>query len=373
MPDERNFPDVEFVETDTEKIAEELVGQYEAAYGRALYPADPVNQLIMWFASILAQERSIMNITAKRNLPRYAEGEYLDSLAEIFYGVTRQEATPASCTMRFTLSESTERGVTIPAETEVTADGEVVFQTIEELNIQPGETTGEVMAECTQTGSAGNGFAAGTITGLIDQIAYVARVENITASAGGTETETDAALYTRMRESYEGYSTAGTAGAYKYHAMRHNAAVSDVVVTEDAPGRTGITLLMDTGIPTADEIAEMQEYLSSDEIRPVTDRVTVRAPEAVEFAVDITYYGAARPEPGGAELQSLVTAAVEEYVKWQTAALGRRINPGKLITLVMQAGAGRVEVTAPTSKALTGTQCAVFIGTASLTYGGTDE
>ena len=373
MPDERNFPDVEFVEIDTETLVNEVQALFEEEYGRALHPADPLNQLIMWFCSILAHERSLMNIAAKRNLPRYAEGEYLDSLAEIFYGIERQAAEPAACTLRFTLSEALERDTIIPAETEVSPDGEVVFSTIEELTIPAGELTGEVVAECTEAGTVGNGFAIGTITGLVDQIAYVATVTNITPSSGGTEIETDDALYYRMRESYEGFSTAGTAGAYKYQAMNHNAAVTDVVVTEDAPGETGVTILMDTGIPTEDEIEDMQEYLSSDDIRPVTDHVTVKAPTAVSFTVNITYYGAERPEPGGEELKTLVKNAVDEYIDWQTTKLGRRINPGKLISLVIQAGAERVEVTTPTARALASDQCAILSGTPVLTYGGTDE
>ena len=372
MPDERNFPDVEFVETDTEALVNEVQALFEEEYGRALHPADPLNQLIMWFCSILAHERSLMNIAAKRNLPRYAEGDYLDSLAEIFYGITRQDATPAACTLRFTLSEAQERDISIPAETEVSPDGEVVFSTIEELTIAAGDLTGEVVAECTEAGTVGNGFAAGSITGLVDQLAYIAEVTNITASSGGTETETDDAFYYRMRESYEGLSTAGTAGAYKFHAMEHNAAVSDVTVENDGPGRTGVTILMDTGLPTEDEIEDMQEYLSGEDIRPVTDLVTVRAPTAVPLTINFTYYGAERPQPGGEELRVLVREAVDEYIEWQTSALGRRINPGKLITLVMQAGAGRVEVTSPTSQALTSTQCAVLNGEVTITYGGDD-
>ena len=373
MPNERNFPDVEFVETDTEALVDEVQALYEEEYGRKLHPADPVNQLIMWFCSILSQERSMMNIAAKRNLPRYAEGEYLDSLAEIFYGVERQEAAPAGCTMRFTLSEELERDVTITAGTEVTPDGEIVFATTEALTIPAGESYGDVTAECTTAGTAGNGFAAGSINGLIDQVAYVAAVENISASSGGTEIESDDAFYYRMREIYEGMSTAGTAGAYKYQAMKYNAAVADVVVVEDDPGETGVVLLMDTGIPTASEIADMQSYLSGDDIRPVTDKVNVRAPEAVSFGIEITYYGAERPEPGGEELRTLVTEAVAEYTEWQTSKIGRRINPGKLIALVIQAGAGRVEVTSPTARALTTEQCAVLSGDPVLTYGGEDE
>jgi phage-related baseplate assembly protein len=373
MADERSFPDVEFVDTDTETIAEEIKESLEGELGRTLYPADPMNQLVMWAASVVAHERSLINIAAKRNLPRYAEGDYLDSLMEIFYGITRQEATPAKTKLRFVLSEAQEQGLTIPVGTMVTAGGEVIFQTLEALEISADETEGIVEAECIEDGALGNGYAAGSVNSLIDQIAYVAKVENTVETYGGTDRETDDALYYRARESYEGYTTAGTAGAYKYHAQNHNEAVADVVVRELDPGKTGVTILMDTGIPTEEELEDMQEYLSSDEIRPLTDQVIVSAPGVVEYEVEITYYGADRPEPGGEELKELVTQAVNNYVTWQSGKLGRRINPGKLTALVIQTGAERVEVIHPTAKEIGKTDCAVLVGEPKIEYGGEDE
>lgn len=368
-----NFPDVEFVETDTATIVNELTTAYEEQFGRTLYPADPIRQLILWFASILSQERSLLNIAAKRNLPRYAQGGYLDSLAEIFYSIQRQEAESAVTMLRFTLSQEQEEDITIPAGTEAAADGEIRFSTIEELIIPAGELTGETAAECTTPGTVGNGYAVGKIKTLIQQIAYVASVENTTVSIGGTEIETDEEFYGRLRGSYEGYSTTGTAGAYQYHAAQHNAAVADVTVQELEPGQTGITILMDNGIPTNEQIADMQEYLSNDDIRPITDEVFVSAPQPVPFAINLTYYGSPHPEPGGAPLEELVQTAVNEYVTWQTGKLGRRINPARLTAMVVQAGVSSIEINEPVTQRLTSTQCAVLDGDPILIYGGEDE
>lgn len=367
------FPDVEFVETDTEGIVDELIGKYEEQFGRTLYPADPVRQLILWFASILSQERSLMNIAAKRNLPRYATGDYLDSLAEIFYQVYRMEPQPATTRLQFTLSETLDEPRTIPAGTEATADGEVFFATTEECIIPAGQITGLTAAECTVSGTIGNGYGAGQVNRIVDQIAYIASVTNVTETANGTDIETDEELYSRLRGSYEAYSTAGTAGAYQYHAQQHNSAVADVVVQELAPGQTGITILMDSGIPSDDDIADMQAYLSSDDIRPVTDQVIVSAPEVVGFDIKLTYYGRETIEPGNETLGTLVETAVNEYVEWQTSKLGRKINPGKLIAMVISAGASYCEITEPDAKRLTTTQCAVLNAEPILTYGGTDE
>ena len=373
MADERVFPDVDFVETDTNTIVQETVDSYEENFGRTLATADPMRMLILWLCSIISHERSYINIAAKRNLPRYATGQYLDSLSELFFGIYRKAATPATTTLRFLVEEVLEETVVIPAGTEVTNNGTIVFATIEDAEITPGTLYVDVDAECTEEGTIGNDYDVGSLSNMIEPIPYIDQVKNITVTEGGTDEETDDELYNRGRESYEGYSTAGTIGAYTYHIKDHNPSVADVVVRELNPGQVGITLLMDNGIPSQNVINDMQEYISSDEIRPLTDQVIVSAPTAVNFSVELTYYAAARPAIGGEELANAVSQAVQKYIDWQTGKLGRRINPGKLIAYVIQAGAERVDIVSPAARELSATECAVLTGTPALNYGGEDE
>jgi phage-related baseplate assembly protein len=372
MIDERTFPDVEFVETSTEKIVTELINSYETEFGRQLYPADPIYQLILWFASIISQERSLINIAAKRNLLRYADGKYLDSLADLYKGVTRREAEAAATTIRFTVaSESPD--VVIPSGTIVTVDGTINFATNENIVILAGDMSGEVEATCTTAGTIGNGYQTGSINSLVDQIANITTAENTRESSGGLDRESDSSFYNRLRESNEGYSTAGTAGAYKYYATNCNDHVKDVFVNNGGPGKTIITILMDSGVPSEEEIAEMQTYLEDEDIRATTDNIIVQQPEVVPFRIKFTYYGDERPAVGGTELSELVEAATEQYVQWQTGKLGRRINPGRLISLVIQAGADRVEIEQPTSQELEKTSCSILEGEPEIIYGGDDE
>ena len=85
---DRKYPDIDFVETDTETIESNLIALYEnfvqQVPGRErykVYPASPERLFISWVANIIVQQRVIINETAKKNVPRYADGEYLDSLA----------------------------------------------------------------------------------------------------------------------------------------------------------------------------------------------------------------------------------------------------------------------------------------------------
>lgn len=90
------LPEVEFVDTDTEALVNKLIAGYEEITGRTLYPADPVRAFILWLASVIIQERVNINESAKQNLPRYATGQNLDSLSEIFHNTYRLQPTAAS-------------------------------------------------------------------------------------------------------------------------------------------------------------------------------------------------------------------------------------------------------------------------------------
>ena len=72
------YPDVEFVETDTETIISNMIALYEElvkASGREDYqvrPASPERIFISWMAAVVVQQRVLINETAKMNVPRYA-------------------------------------------------------------------------------------------------------------------------------------------------------------------------------------------------------------------------------------------------------------------------------------------------------------
>ena len=67
-----------------------------------------------------------------------------------------------------------------------------------------------------------------------------------------------------------------------------------------------------------------------------------------------------------------VAAAVEQYKTWQRA-IGRDINPSQLVRMVMDAGAKRVTVTAPTYTPVDATKVSALQGEATVTYGGLED
>lgn len=345
------YPEIQFVDTDTETIITELVNKYEEITERTIYPASPEKLFIAWIAAVIAQQRVLINETAKMNVPRYAKGDYLDSLAELFKDTARLPASQAITTVRCHISEAQAGSVFVPAGTRVTVDGDIMFATTDLLEIPAGQLYGDVEAKCLTAGEDGNGYAPGQIKEIVDVYDYYESIENITTSSGGADEESDADYYERMRESMESFSTAGPVNAYIYWTKSVSSAVSDVAVTSPSACVVDIRVLLQDGQEaTAAILEEIEEALNADDIRPLTDHVTVSTPDPVSFSVDVTFYIGQPNENSATIIDTAVRQAVEDYIKWQTEKMGRDINPSYLIQMMMEAGAKRVEVRQPTFK-----------------------
>jgi phage-related baseplate assembly protein len=369
----REYPDIHFVDTDTNAVVNALIQSYEAFTGRTLYPADPARLFILWVADIIIQERVNIDFSARQNVPRYAEGEYLDSLAELFKDAYRLDPEKAKTTLRFTLSIPLEVATIVPAGTRVTVDGEIIFQTLQALTIPAGDLFGDVEAECQTAGEIGNGFVPGQITQLIDIFPYFGSVENVSESDGGADEESDAAFYERMRESVETFSTAGPLGAYEYYAKSASALIVDVKATSPEPGEVDVRVLLSGGqLPGEEILKEVLDILNADKVRPLTDHVTVAAPETVPYDIDFTYW----TQEGGAisddKVAENIAAAVRTFKEWQGAKMGRDVNPSYLISLLMQAGAKRVKVRSPVDTVVPDNAVAV-IGETAVVNGGAEN
>ena len=353
------YPDIEFLETDTETVISSMIALYEEmqrAAGRDNYkvrPGNPERVFISWMAAIIVQQRTLINETAKMNVPRYAakseNEEYLDSLAEIFKDTQRLPASPASATFRFYISEPQQQSTIIPAGTRISFDGVIIFATSEVLEIRAGETSGEVEAVCTQPGTVGNGLVAGQVKEVVDLFDHYQIAENLTTTSGGAEKEDNESYYERMRDSMESFSTAGPINGYIYWTKTVSPAVLDVAVTSPEACYVDVRVILRDGQEATEAVLkEIEEALNASDIRPLTDIVTVSAPETVDFSIDATFWIAQPNRESAAAIEREVRAAVDSFIIWQTSKMGRDINPSYLTKLMMDAGAKRVEVRQPT-------------------------
>lgn len=369
------YPEVTFCETDTTKIVNALIAGYETITGRTLYPADPVRIFILWVADIISQERELINYSARMNIPRYAVEGFLDALAEIFYNVYRLQEEAATTVLRFELSKPLEENYTIPNTIQVTVDGEIIFKTTETLMFPAGQTFVEVPAVCLTKGIIGNGFMPGQINKMVDeQFLFFKQVTNITESKGGAEKESDTDFYNRMRESMEGYSTAGPKGGYIYYGKSVSSAISDIVPDSPTPGVADIRVMLHNGeLPGKEIIDKVKEKLSAKDIRPMCDCVLVSAPDTVPFCIDFTYYISEQKEVATNEIIQNVNTAMQNYISWQTEKMGRDINPSELHGLLMQTGIKRVEIRQPQFKKVINKSVAILEGEPKAENGGTED
>ena len=365
---EREYPDIEFLETDTETIESNMIALYEEFVKQSgrrdykVYPASPERLFIAWCAAIIVQQRVLINETAKKNVPRYAKGEYLDSLAELFKDIERLPATPAVAKFRCYISAAQNQSVIVPQGTRITFDGEITFETTEELEIKAGETYGEVNGQCQTAGIVGNNLAPGQVKEIVDVYDYYLKAENVTMTEGGAGEEDDASYYERMRESMESFSTAGPINGYIYHTKSVSTAIADVAATSPEAGVVDIRVLLQGGEqPTKAVLEEIEEALNASDVRPLTDIVTVSMPEEDPFEIDLTYYINRNSQASTSITDREARAAVEEYIKWQTGKMGRDINPSYLTQLIMAAGVKRVEVRKPTFQVVEETHVARIV------------
>lgn len=355
---ERKYPDVSFVDFDADKIAAEMTTDLEKLLGKTIHPGSPERLLLLWMADITVQVKANIDISAKENVPRFASSSKLDSLTELFHDVSRLPASAATTTIRFYLSQAQTSSQLIPAGTRITTEDEnVTFETEEDIYIPAGALSVDSSAKCQTTGEAGNGYTAGQISQLVDVFPWYDHCENITTSAGGSDEESDADLYERMRESEDTYSTAGPMGGYVYFAKTANPSIIDAVANSPTPGVVNIYTLLEGGkLPTQEILDAVLEKVTPDKVRPLTDYVHSLAPEPVPYSIDLTYYIPSGSDVSAATIEAAVDAAIEEYKTWQSAKIGRDINPSKLYELLMAAGVKRLEVRAPTFQKVTNGQ-----------------
>lgn len=372
-----NLPDISFIDNMTLTDAENLlVKRYQEMYERltgkpgTLARANPMTLLLYATATYLYQQDLRIDYRGKMNLLKYSKGAFLDHVAAI-KRITRNGASAAVVTMRFTLSDIRSSVVTIPEGTRVQAE-DIFFETIEYAEIEAGETSIDILCQCMTEGVEGNGFEPGAIITLVDPIPYVASVINVDTSAGGADVESDDSLRERVYLAPAGFSTAGASDSYIYWAKSFSSAVSDVVVDDPEPGDVVVSFLVNGEVPTPSIIDSMYNWLNDKTIRPLTDHLTVQAPDIEYFEVELTYYINSSDYSKVTSIQNAVVQAVDEYIAWQTSAIGRDLNPDELIKRVVAAGAKRVEVVSPVYTPITGQQVSSMTEK-SVTYGGLED
>jgi phage-related baseplate assembly protein len=378
-----DLPDIEFAERAPDAIKTDIISGYEAAHREAtgeritLYPGDPRRLFLLSVAEMIIIQRSLIDWTAKQNTLAYASGPRLDHLG-LMLAVSRLPARRSRATIRFALS-APQQGITvIPAGTRVTAGGgNTYFATAEPIEIPAGEISGDALALALDAGKSANGFLPGQIGKLVDPLPWVQSVENITESAGGADVEDDENFRERIHLAPESFSVAGARGAYEYWVKTAHASIIDAAIIGPPiiePGRVEIYPLMEGGeLPTRDILDLVYQTCGAEDIRPMTDYVTVHPPVPAGYSLSLRYWIHRGDATRATAIHSAVVKAVDAWILWQRSKIGRDIIPSALVQYVMEAGAKRADVSSPEFRELGYKELAIIDDPPEIIYGGLED
>lgn len=211
------------------------------------------------------------------------------------------------------------------------------------------------------------------LTALFGVVRLVTDPGNPAATPPVAQTlETDAALRTRTQLAVDGFSTAGPAAAYRFHALSASGDVKDVAVDSPTPGQVRVTVLSDNGdgVPVVGLLSTVETALNAETVRPLTDQVIVEAATVSTYTVtaELTLY----PGPAAGPVLAEAQAAVERYVA-DTHRLGYDVVLTGLHAALHRPGVQKVTLSAPLDDIVRGPREAAYCAEINLTIAaGTD-
>lgn len=343
----------EFIPNDPTTLVNEFVAQIEAELGKTLQPAQVERLLANAISYRESLIRAAINEAARLNLVRFSRGPILDYLGELV-GVYRLPESRAEAKIRFTLVAG-HGALVIPSGIRVqTTDGQQVFITKESTSVASGDAFVDITCEALTAGAGANNYAVDTINQLLDPLAAVVSVTNTVASTGGAAAETDDAMKERIFIAPTQFSTAGSYGAYEFHARSANPIIVDVEVIgpessnpiAPPPGTVKIFPLIE-GAEVTPQLILDQVFAACDKrtVRPLTDTVLVIAPTVIEYELEVELTLLTTAIQTQAEQQ--VTAALEAFTLERKGKLGLDITEDQLTALCMIDGLGVYSVDFP--------------------------
>lgn len=253
-------------------------------------------------------------------------GAYIDKAAAA-YGITRKPGTPASVDVTFTGTAN----AVVPAGTMcVTADG-LGFLTDEELTLGE-DGSGTVSATSDDVGAVYNVPAQAIVT-TQESVAGVSGVTNDAAAAGGTDPETDAALFARLDAYRKTPPTSGNDRHYHQWALEVNGiGAASVIRCWDGPGTVKVIVAdMELRPVEEDKVDEVAAYIETQ--RPVTAEVTVESAEGVGVQVEVTVETDGTVSKSNTE--QALTDRLAEYLGTLAFQTGAEIVYNRVLAIVM--------------------------------------
>lgn len=190
-------------------------------------------------------------------------------------------------------------------------------------------------------------------------------VERLSTEQGDTVVyELDDRLRQRVHLAPQAFSTAGPHGAYLFHTLTAAPTVKNVgiYVPNEVPRRGSIVVLplVDTGngTPSEDVLDAIRSKLLEDDIRPLTDVVTVRAPKLYVRQINVTL--TIKEGPDASVVLATANTALQAYA-YERHKVATTLHLSGIYRAAHVAGVESVQINAPASDVDPGPDGAVYV------------
>lgn len=181
------------------------------------------------------------------------------------------------------------------------------------------------------------------------------------------EMESDEAYRARLYASWDELSTAGPGPAYESLALGVDADIAAAKATSPAPREVVVYLLShsNNGTASASLVTQVNDLLNSDDVRPITDLVTVQAAAitTVNVVASLTLV-AGTNSVGSAEILANANAAMASLQARRE--IGKPLEISQIYAALHVAGVYSVSLSSPASTVNPGTTGAAIITSVSL-------
>lgn len=178
--------------------------------------------------------------------------------------------------------------------------------------------------------------------------------------------ESDEEFRARIPLSLEGYTTAGSEGSYVFHGMSADGDVKDIQAVSPTPGQVTVYVLSRTGSGTAGMplLSTVAAALNDDQVRPITDQVTVQSASIVTYTVtaELVLY----PGPDSSVILAAAQTALQAYVN-SVHRIGYDVSLSGIYEALHRPGVQRVNLTLPAANISVGTGQASYCTAINLT------
>jgi len=206
----------------------------------------------------------------------FATGSNLDHIGITRFGVERLRGIRPKAKMKFSLSSVLDYDVVLPAGL-MLGNGKDISYLTEDVVIKRGSLEAEGIVELNKEIESSDVKTEIILT----PFPWVVRAKQLSSFAGGAYPEDDERYRERIWLSRERRTTAGSKLMYEFYAKSEDVRVKEVNIANGGAGIVKVCYHADEDI--TDNVAN---YLNSEEIRPLTDKVEVEKAEVREVLID---------------------------------------------------------------------------------------